>query len=175
MKVSQVYTSSSDWLRAADLRGPTNVTIVGVEMSTFRDKDTDKLKDQLVLVFDGWDKKLGLNATNARMIASILGDDTENWPGHTITLYVDPNVKQVNGGVGPGVRVLPMLPGAQQGVMPRVKAPYGAQERAAAPSSHPGPAPSVAGAVRNAHVKRNTPPPVQEYVGPEDEDHDPLA
>jgi hypothetical protein len=171
VKVSQIYQSSSDWLRAADLAGPSNVTILSVEMTTFRDKETDKPKDQLVLAFDGWDKKLGLNATNARMIASILGDDTANWPGHTITLYVDPNVKQVNGGVGPGVRVLPMLPGAtQQQPKPRPgAAPYNLP-----PVPHTAVGNAVQGVVQRQQ-RRPAPPAPQGYDGPSDDPYDPLA
>jgi hypothetical protein len=158
MRVSQVYVSNSDWLKAADLNGPANVTIVGVEMHTFDQKDehgNTKKKDQLVLLFDGWDKKLGLNATNATTIAQQLGDETDNWAGHTITLYVDPRVKTPTGYTA-GVRVMPVLPGA-------VRKPQG-----------PGPAPHVAvqGLVNRAQQQnrsRPAPPPQDQYEGPDEE------
>jgi hypothetical protein len=163
VKVSQVYVSNSDWLKAADLSGPTDVTIVGVEMHTFDSKDEHgnvKKKDQLVLLFDGWDKKLGLNATNATTIAAQLGDDTDYWVNHTITLYVDPRVKTPTGYTA-GIRIMPVLPGAIGQGKPR-----GA-----------GPAPSVAGAVKGIVARqggRPTPPPQQAYEGPEEE-YDPLG
>jgi hypothetical protein len=160
VRVSQVYVSNSDWLKAADLEGPVNATIVGVEMHSFEDQTTGKRKDQLVLLFDGWDKKLGLNATNASRLAQLLGDETDNWVGHAITLYVDPRVKTPNG-YAPAVRIMPVLPGT-------VRKAQG-----------PGPAPHVAtaGLVRQQGAyatdpKRQgkpLPPPVEQYDGPEEE------
>jgi hypothetical protein len=161
VRVSQVYVSNSDWLKAADLDGPVNATIVGVEMHSFEDQTTGKRKDQLVLLFDGWDKKLGLNATNASRLAQLLGDETDTWTGHAITLYVDPRVKTPSG-FAPAVRIMPVLPGAAQAASPaRIRAPYN--------QPGPGPAPHVA---TQGLVKRQgkpLPPPVEQYDGPEEE------
>jgi hypothetical protein len=173
VKVSQVYVSSSDWLKAEHLSGPTNVTIIGVEMHSFEDKTTGRRKDQLVLLFDGMDRKLGLNATNAAFIAQQLGDDTDYWTNQTITLYVDPRVKTPTGYTA-GIRVLPQAPQQQQLTAPRVRAPYNDPKFTGA-----GPAPHVAtaGLVRQQGVyatdpKRQgkpLPPPVEQYDGPEEE------
>lgn len=169
-KVSQIYTSNSDWLRAADLSGPANVTILAVEMTSFDDKDTGKRKDQLALAFDGWDKKLGLNATNASRIAQLLGDDTDFWTNHTITLYVEQNVKGPNG-MGPAIRVMPMLPGRGHGVPAQ---PQPAPAARPQPSFPPAPHVATGNIVQRQQQRRASPPPVQssdDYGA----DYDPLA
>ena len=44
-------------------------------------------KTQITLAFEGKEKELGLNATNARTIAALLGDETNEWKGKQIKLY----------------------------------------------------------------------------------------
>jgi hypothetical protein len=169
LNVSQIYVSESDWLRFTDLSGPTNVTIVGVEMGVVTDKKTGKKRDQLVLTFDGWDKKLGLNKTNAARLATLLGDDANMWVNHTITLYIEDGIQTENGGTTSGIRVLPMLPGAApQQPKPRPgAAPYNLP-----PVPHTAVGNTVQGVVNRAQQRRPAPPPVQSE---DDYGHDPLA
>jgi hypothetical protein len=170
LNVSQLYTADSQWLSQADLTGPTNVTIVGVGTTVWDRKDEKTGReykvDEIVLTFDGWDKKLSLRKVNAAQIAELLGDDAEQWIGHTITLYVNKNI-QTPSGMKPGIRVMPVLPGAAGQAVQRPRPrPQG-----------PGPAPSVAGAVKGIVARqggRPTPPPQQAYEGPEEE-YDPLG
>lgn len=55
--------------------------------------------------FDEAEKPLVLNSTNGQIIASITkSEDTDNWPGHKIVLYDDPNVSFGGKLVG-GIRV----------------------------------------------------------------------
>jgi len=83
MKLNEVYTSSSSFLKASDLQGRTiRVKISGVGVHEFEDK-----KKQIVLSFEGKEKKLGLNVTNANSIAKILGEDTDSWVGGEIKIY----------------------------------------------------------------------------------------
>jgi hypothetical protein len=45
------------------------------------------------LSFDEVEKPMVVNSTNAQIIAQITGaEDTENWTGHKIVLYSDPNI-----------------------------------------------------------------------------------
>ncbi len=82
MKVSQVF--SGDSLKAADLSGaePT-VTIASVEMKKFDNGN------KLVISFEGKQKTLVCNKTNANRIAYLYGDDTDGWIGKQITLFTD--------------------------------------------------------------------------------------
>lgn len=55
--------------------------------------------------FDEIEKPLVLNSTNGQIIASVTkSEETDNWPGHKIVLYDDPNVSFGGKLVG-GIRV----------------------------------------------------------------------
>lgn len=71
----------SKYLKASDLQGR-NVT---VKMGRV---DQEKIGDdtKLILYFQGKDKGMVLNKTNANNIASIHGGETEDWFGKDITL-----------------------------------------------------------------------------------------
>ena len=73
----------SQFLKAADLQGRrATVTIAGVTMEDIG-SDTKP-----VLHFQGKDKGLVLNKTNANMITEIVGsDETDDWKGKRVTLY----------------------------------------------------------------------------------------
>ena len=87
MNINDVYQSSSNFLKAVDLKGQTiPLTISEIGTHVF-DEGTPKQKTQIVLSFEGKDKKLGLNATNARTIGALLGDDTDGWIGKQIKIY----------------------------------------------------------------------------------------
>ena len=87
MNINDIYQSSSNFLRAVDLKGQTiPLTISEIGTHVFNEGRPDQ-KTQIVLSFNGKDKRLGLNATNARTIASLLGDDTDQWIGKQIKIY----------------------------------------------------------------------------------------
>ena len=87
MNINDVYQSSSSFLRAADLKGSTvKLTISEIGTHTFNEGRPDQ-KTQIVLSFQGKEKRLGLNATNARTIGALLGDDTDGWVGKEIKIY----------------------------------------------------------------------------------------
>lgn len=108
MNINDVYQSTSNFLRATDLKGSTvRLTISEVGTHTF-DEGTPKQKTQITLSFQGKDKKLGLNATNARTIGEQLGDDTDSWPNKEIKLY--PTKTDFGGEMVDCIRVVQEMP-----------------------------------------------------------------
>jgi len=108
MNINDVYKSSSTFLRSEDLQGKTiRLTIEGVGSHTFNEGQQDQ-KTQIVLSFVGKEKRLGLNATNARSIASILGEETDTWAGQEIKIY--PTTTEFGGKEVPCIRVVEEAP-----------------------------------------------------------------
>jgi len=62
-------------------------------------------EQQIVLSFEGKDKKMGLNKTNWRTMVAMFGHETEDWTGQSIRIYVDPTVQNPNGDTVGGVRI----------------------------------------------------------------------
>jgi arabinogalactan endo-1,4-beta-galactosidase len=72
----------SKYLRAADLQDKqVKVVMSHVETETIGDDDRP------VLYFEGKEKGLVLNKTNANAISAVYGDDTDNWRGGEIVLF----------------------------------------------------------------------------------------
>jgi hypothetical protein len=80
MKISQAFPS--DYLKAADLQGQA-VTVTMSHVGLEKVGNDQKP----ILYFQGKDRGLVLNVTNAKKIAEMYGDDTENWTGGKIVLY----------------------------------------------------------------------------------------
>lgn len=80
MQVDDIYPSK--WFRAADLKGQANQV-------TIRDVDCGEVgeKQQIILIFNGEWKPLGLNKTNAQAIADLYGSDTDDWIGASLVLF----------------------------------------------------------------------------------------
>lgn len=85
MKISQVFPSK--YVAAADLNGKTvTLTIKAVtleEMVTHKDERVKKP----VVWFERATKGLVLNVTNAKIIAALYGDETNDWLGQRISIY----------------------------------------------------------------------------------------
>jgi hypothetical protein len=80
MRVSEAFTS--EFLKAADLRDRNIIVVIDhVEM---KDIGGDH---KPILFFQGKDKGLVLNKTNANNIAMGYGDDTDDWTGKEIVLF----------------------------------------------------------------------------------------
>jgi hypothetical protein len=80
MRISSAFPS--EYLKAADLQGRNIRVVIGhVEM---RDVGDDH---KPVLFFQGKEKGLVLNKTNANNVALIYGDDTEEWTGKEVILF----------------------------------------------------------------------------------------
>lgn len=116
MKIDDIYQSNSNFLKAEDLRGKNPVlTIASADVVEKDYGDGNGPKKQVVLAFNGTDKVLGLNRTNANRLAELIGsDDSDDWVGATIRLFVE-QVAFQNKTV-PAVRIFPELP--EQGVKP---------------------------------------------------------
>jgi hypothetical protein len=81
---------SSDKLHAADLQGRDHVVVIeSVKQGEYPDhEDARKKILRPDLYFRGKKKPLGLNSTNARAIARLIGSNkTEEWIGKAITIY----------------------------------------------------------------------------------------
>jgi hypothetical protein len=76
-----------DYLAAFDLEGKAVVVkIRDVKAGELTAQGGRKSKKPVVY-FDGKEKGLALNKTNARAIANLYGNDTDKWIGQRITLY----------------------------------------------------------------------------------------
>jgi hypothetical protein len=85
-KISEEF--SSNWLKSADLNGKEMiVTINSSEIESFKEEDGTKRK-KVILAFDEIDQKLIVNTTNRDVLVELFGDDTDDWTGRKIILYV---------------------------------------------------------------------------------------
>lgn len=109
MRISNAFPS--EYLKAADLDGRS----VKVVMSHVEMKDIGG-DHKPILFFQGKDKGMVLNKTNANNISSAYGDDTDEWAGKEIVLFeamVDFQGKTV-----PAIRVRMPQPKDRQGSAP---------------------------------------------------------
>ena len=80
MRISDAFPSN--YLKAADLQGRmVTVTVAGSRMEDFGGEEKP------CLLFQGKDKGMVLNKTNASAIVSAYGDETDEWIGKPIELY----------------------------------------------------------------------------------------
>lgn len=111
MNINETFPSTSNFLKKEDLPNPAKVKIKSIDLMEF--EQDGKPQRKLVLEFEGKEKKLACNKTNARTIAALHGDETDNWVGKEITLYNDPTVSMGDKVVG-GIRVLYVPPGVPE-------------------------------------------------------------
>lgn len=84
MNVDTMFPSK--YIGAADLQGRSHVvTMANVVMEEIKSRQGTQNKP--VLYFQGKEKGLVLNMTNANSIAELYGKDTDNWRGQAIELY----------------------------------------------------------------------------------------
>jgi len=103
------------YLHAADLRDQERVVVIEkITQGTFPDFEDPKAKKRKpVIWFKGKKKPLGLNSTNARQIAKLLGSPVvEQWIGKAIIIY--PTTTRAFGEEWECIRVKNRLPSAQQ-------------------------------------------------------------
>jgi hypothetical protein len=82
MKLSKLYPSK--YLRADDLGdGTRTVVIESLELEEMSDG-----QEKPVLYFKGMAQGLVLNRTNSYSLAEVYGDETDDWVGQRIQLYV---------------------------------------------------------------------------------------
>ena len=102
--IKDVYGGSKG-LKAADLKGCSHLLKIS-EVRLVKFDDGAKI----VLSFDGREKELVCNKTNAQTIASKLGEDYEEWSGSEIEVY--PDKTQFNGELVNCIRVRFPIPAA---------------------------------------------------------------
>jgi len=109
MKLTEVYSSSGGFLKAADITQPTTATIESYEVFTKDYGDGKGERSQIILSFVGKEKRLGLNFGNANDLAKLIGsDDTDDWVGKTIKLYV--KTEKISNEMKDVIRIWPELP-----------------------------------------------------------------
>lgn len=87
MKVNQLFPSK--YMSGDDLGGKAwSFKITAVRLEEMHNRQTNSKIKKPVVYFAGPKKGLILNRTVAEQIAAATGqDDTDNWPGHSITIY----------------------------------------------------------------------------------------
>ncbi len=125
MRISEAYPSK--YLKAADLDGQDRTVSIRACVQEELGPGSE-MEVKPVLYFDGGQKGLVLNKTNAQAIAEDYGDDTEAWTGREIVLFIQKVTFQ--GKLTPAIRVRVQAP--PQPVVQRAPAP---------PAPEPDPAP----------------------------------
>ena len=96
LRISAAFPS--DYLKAADLMGRAVTVIMShVDMATIGDGHKP------ILYFQGKEKGMVLNKTNAKKISEMFGDNTDDWTGGEIILYEA--MVEFQGNTVPGLRV----------------------------------------------------------------------
>lgn len=110
--LEEIYGSNSQWLKADDLKG--SKPIVVIENAEIKENTYDgQVKKQIVLKFEGKEKVLGLNFTNAAHLAELTGTQNyREWVGTAIKLYA--TTVKVDGVAKPCIRIFPELPESPQ-------------------------------------------------------------
>ena len=101
MKLNEVFPSN--YVKADDLKGR-DVTVV-ISGATMEKLGNDQ---KLVLHFQGKDKGMVCNKTNANRIAYLYGEDTDGWVGKEIVLVSE--FVEFQGKTVKGLRVKPPAP-----------------------------------------------------------------
>ena len=115
----------SKFLAQKDVETPMLVTIASCDKHNVAKEGATPI-NKLCMSFVELDKPLVMNWTNAQVCAAICGsDDTDDWNGQKVVLYVDPNVMFEGKLVG-GIRI--RKPKNQTPPAPKVTAPLSEEE-----------------------------------------------
>jgi hypothetical protein len=113
MKISQLYPSK--YVKASDLEGRTvTLTIDKLVIETMGHGTEQESKP--VLYFRKATKGFVLNATNARTIAGLYGDESDAWVGKRISIY--PTRVKAFGATHDTIRVREEIPAQPQPAQP---------------------------------------------------------
>lgn len=112
MNINEVINVDNRFLKAPDLKGrKIRVRIESFTVEDFKDMRGGS-KKQIVLKFHGAQKVLGLNKINTKMIASMYGEEIDNWLGQEVVLYPSKTQNQT-GEIVDCVRIEYQFPQAQ--------------------------------------------------------------
>ena len=126
MKLDQMIESR--YLKQSDFPQPALLTIKGVSRVNLAAED-EIPEYKWTLSFVEKDKPMVLNATNLKRCFKAAGDDTDNWPGQKIVVYVDEEVEYAGKVVG-GLRVR-AAKGSAQAAAPKPQRPVRESENPA--------------------------------------------
>ena len=94
----------SKYLKQSDVDSDATVTIVKVGKANIAKKD-DEPEYKWLIRFEEFPKPMVLNSTNIKRLArACSSDDTDDWTGKKVVLYVDPDVEFAGNVVG-GLRI----------------------------------------------------------------------
>jgi len=101
MKISDMIESK--YLKQSDVEGEVPVTITGIKKVNVA-RDDEEPEYRWTVKFQEFPKPMVLNVTNLKRLAKACGDDTDEWMGKTVVLYVDPDI-EFGGNVVGGLRL----------------------------------------------------------------------
>lgn len=101
MKASAMLESK--YLKQEDIEGEIAVTVQSLKKVNVAREDEDP-EYKWTVKFHELEKPMVLNSTNVKRLAKALGDDTDDWTGNAVTLYVDPDI-EYGGKVVGGLRI----------------------------------------------------------------------
>jgi hypothetical protein len=103
---TSTISTVAKFFSSSDLHGKTpQYTIGKTDKVELKGKDGTSKKRYLIY-FDGVEKPLVLNKTNATRLAAAFGKNRSGWVGKTVELYSEPT------NLGEGVRIRPLKPTA---------------------------------------------------------------
>jgi hypothetical protein len=97
----------SEFLACEDIEGLGDVAVVIEKVLRVKDaavQDGRKL-DGYTIKFQGKDKMMVVNSTNAKVLTRAFGVDTKKWPGQSVKIYIQDGVRNPKGGTTRGLRV----------------------------------------------------------------------
>lgn len=101
----------SPFLKASDVAHSPVVTIRRIEIEEVSNSNGEK-EEKPIVFFGEFEKGMVLNKTNAQVIASLYGDDTDDWIGARLTLYKA--MVQAYGEMKPAIRIMDQKPQASK-------------------------------------------------------------
>ena len=107
MKTSQMITSK--FLKQSDFPDDQICTIRGIKQENVGRDDAPAPEMRWTLYFREHEKPMVLNVTAIRVLEQAFGDESDDWKGKQVTVYVDPNVS-FQGKVVGGLRLRPVKP-----------------------------------------------------------------
>lgn len=108
MRASEMIESK--YLKQSDVDGEVIVTIKKIGQGNVAQEDQpEELK--WMIMFKEFNKPMVLNSTNIQLLERICGEETDDWPGQEVIVYVDPNVS-FGGKVTGGLRLKSAKPAA---------------------------------------------------------------
>jgi hypothetical protein len=129
----------SKYLKQSDVQDETIVTCVGVKRANMA-KEDEEPEYRWIVKWQEFAKPMVINATNIKRLFKYLGDDTDQWKGGNVILYVDPDI-EFGGKVVGGLRVKEYRKQAKPATGPIAKVE--AMKRASQPQESENPAAGV--------------------------------